>query len=412
MPRGSRFPPGFLWGASTASHQVEGNNRFNDWWEYEEAGKLPHRSGAACEQYQRYEQDFDLAASWGHNAHRLSLEWSRFEPDEGRWDSEAVAHYRRVLAALRARGIEPLLTLHHFSNPAWFARRGGWLRRDSADLFARFVDHVARMLDQPVRYWLTINEPTVYVLQGFGTGEWPPCRQGHWLEAARALRNLARAHVRAYQVLHARHPGAQVGFAHSAPVIEPCAHESPGDRAVAWIRDYILNEAFFRLIGATRPGGRRPLDFLGINYYTRNIVRRSGAGLGALVGHLCTADHHVRGPMSTMGWEVYPQGLVSTLERFSRLGLPLMITENGVATEDETLRGAFLLQHIDAAAEALSRGVNLIGYCYWSLIDNYEWAFGTTAKFGLAAVDFSSQARRARPCADSYARICRENRLP
>jgi beta-glucosidase len=406
-----QFPRHFLWGASTASHQVEGGNTWNYWWEYEQSGKVPYASGVACRHYELFESDFDLARSWGHNAHRFSIEWSRLQPSEDRWSDEAVAHYRQVIRALRKRGLEPIVTLHHFTNPAWFTRRGGWLCGDSPKLFARYVERAVRELGEPVRFWLTINEPTVYVMQGFSTGEWPPCMKSSWICAWRALRRLARAHVEAYDVLHGMHRDVMVGFAHSAPVIQPCNPNSRIDRLVAATRDFILNELFFRLIGSWSSRGRRicpALDYIGINYYTRNIVRRSGLGVGALVGRVCPIDHHDRGPLSTLGWEVYPQGLVSTLQRFSRYGLPLLVTENGIATEDEALRREFLLQHVAAAARAIESGVNLLGYLYWSLIDNFEWAAGTAAKFGLAAVDYQTQERRARPCVDDFIRICRE----
>jgi beta-glucosidase len=411
--RAVQFPAGFLWGAATSSHQVEGGNRWNDWWEYEEQGRVPYRSGEACDHYRLFERDFDLARSWGHNAHRLSLEWSRLEPAEGEWNGESFEHYRRVLQALTDRGLEPVVTLHHFTNPAWFTRRGGWARRDSPRLFSRYVDRVARELGASVTYWLTVNEPTVYVMQGFVTGEWPPCRKNAWLDAGLVLRHLARAHVDAFRLLHHCCPRALVGFAHSAPMIEPCRPARIPDRIAAAARDFILNREFFRLIGS-RPDPVRPinraLDFIGVNYYTRNIVR-AGSGLGALVGRQCGADHHDLGPLSTMGWEMYPQGLGATLDRFSEYGLPLLVTENGIATEDEDLRRRFLVQHVTAAGDALARGVNLIGYLYWSLIDNFEWAVGTDAKFGLAAVDFRAQERRPRPCAEDFATICRTNRL-
>ncbi len=410
LPRVHQFPPGFLWGASTSSHQVEGNNRWNDWWEYEQRGQLPHASGDACRQYEIFEEDFELARSWGHNAHRFSIEWSRLEPEEGQWNADARDHYRRVIHALTRRGLEPVMTLHHFTSPAWFARRGGWSRRDSPALFARYVEYVARELGAGVRYWLTINEPTVYVMQGFVTGEWPPCLKGAWTHAGWTMRHLAQAHVEAYRALHRALAGIHVGFAHSAPVIQACNPARRLDRMVASVRDFVLNDAFFRLIGA-RPGADRPgaLDFIGINYYTRNIVR-AGAGLGAFVGRQCGSDHHPFGPVSTMGWEVYPDGMTATLERYSSYGVPLMITENGIATEDEALRRRFLLQHVAAAGEAIRKGVNLVGYLHWSLIDNFEWAHGTAPKFGLAAVDYATQARHARPCVADFERICRENR--
>jgi beta-glucosidase len=409
------FPVNFLWGASTSSHQVEGNNRASDWWEYEQSERLPYKSGEACRHYQLFEQDFDLARSWGHNAHRLSIEWSRIEPSAGYWDADATAHYGEVMRALRARGLEPIITLHHFTNPAWFTRGGGWLRRDSARLFARYVEYVGKNLGAGVKYWITINEPTVYVLQGYINGEWPPCAQSSWYKAALAFRNMARAHVAAYRALHRQCHDVLVGFAHNAPQIDPCDGLRKRDRLATALRDWILNRSFLYLVGALPPREEHPprsLDFLGVNYYTRTIIRSSGWGLGAFLGRTCRLPHHCdRGPTSATGWEVYPAGLGCVLQRFSALGVPLLITENGIATDDECLRREFIMRHLESLAEALTKGVNVIGYFYWSLMDNFEWSLGTAARFGLAAVDFNSQQRLPRPCVEDFSRVCRENRL-
>lgn len=409
------FPRGFLWGASTSSHQVEGDNRWSDWWEHEQSGRLPHVSGEACRHYERFEQDFEMAQSWGHNAHRFSIEWSRIEPSEGSWDADALEHYRGVICALRARGLEPVVTLHHFTNPAWFARRGGWLRRDSASLFARYADHVVRNLSCEVKYWLTINEPTDYVMQGYINGEWPPFFKSAWIKAAVVFRNLARAHVAAYGGLHRNRPDVMVGFAHNAPLIVACNNERRSDRLVAGLRDFVWNRTFLRLI-APRPRRLRQtvrnLDFIGLNYYKRTVVHSTGWGLGAVLGRTCElSHHHDQGPLSEIGWEVYPRGLKTVLEDFSRLGLPLLVTENGIATDDESLRGEFVAKHLQSLAEALDSGVNVIGYLYWSLIDNFEWALGTKPRFGLAAVDYSTQQRLPRPCVEDFSRVCRANKL-
>jgi len=410
-----KFPPGFLWGASTSSHQVEGDNRWNDWWEYEQAGRLPHKSGDACRHYERFEQDFDMARSWGHNAHRFSIEWSRIEPSEGTWNMDALAHYREVIRALRERGLEPVVTLHHFTNPAWFTRRGGWLRRDSATLFTRYAEHTVRNLGADVKYWLTINEPTVYVVQGYINGEWPPFLKLAWIKAAIVFRNLARAHIAAYRALHRNRPDTMVGFAHSASHNVPCNPRLRSDRMVARLRHLILNRAFFHLIGACPYNVRQTagnLDFIGVNYYTRTIVRSSGWGMGALIGKTCQIPrHHCRGPLSATGWEVYPPGLKSVLETLSWFGLPLFVTENGIATDDESLRRDFLVKHLQSLADALDSGVDVIGYLYWSLIDNFEWALGTRPRFGLAAVDYDTQQRLPRPCVEEVSRVCRENQL-
>jgi beta-glucosidase len=408
----SGFPRDFLWGSATAAHQVEGDNRASDWWEYEQQGRLPYRSGEACRHYARFERDFDLARDLGQNAHRCSIEWSRIEPAEGQWDDDALAHYREVIAALRARGIEPVVTLHHFTNPAWFLRRGGWARRDSVALFSRYVERVSAALGQSVTWWLTINEPTVYAMEAYVLGEWPPCRAGAWRAAVTVLRNLARAHVAAYRILHRHRPDARVSFAHSAPVIEPCRHDRLADRLAATTRDAMLNREFFRLIGAhPREGHAANLDFVGLNYYTRNVVRSAGLGLGRLVGRACHEPHHGNdGAPGTMGWEVYPRGLLLTLRRFSRYGLPLVITENGIATDDEALRGEYLRQHLACVEQAIGEGLPVAGYFYWSLMDNFEWAHGFAPHFGLAAVDRATQARTLRPAAGVYAEWIRAHR--
>jgi beta-glucosidase len=401
------FPEGFLWGAATSSHQVEGNNRWNDWWVLEQSGALPYRSGDACRHYELFEQDFDLARALGHNAHRFSLEWSRLEPEPGRWDDSAFEHYREVLEALRHRGLEPIVCLHHFTNPAWFARRGGWLAADSADLFVRYVEGVAERLDG-VRYWLTINEPTVYAKNAYVGGLWPPQRKGSWSSAARVLRNMARGHRAAYRALHRRHPGARVGFAHSIPWIEPCDPRRALDRMAARGRDLLLNRSFLTLIG-----GRGSLDFLGINYYTRTVVRWAPGGLKAVAGTECLdPSHGHRGVASDIGWEVYPPGLGHALASYADVGVPIMVSENGIATTDERLRSRFLRDHLTEVAGAIGRGVPILGYIHWTLMDNYEWSLGTAPRFGLLATDYDTQTRTPRPAALELAEIARANRLP
>lgn len=391
------FPPGFLWGASTASHQVEGGNRWNDWWPLEQSGRLPYRSGEACRQYELYEQDFDMARSWGHNAHRLSIEWSRIEPVAGEWSVNAVEHYVRVIQALRARGMEPVVTLHHFTNPEWFAQRGGWARRDSVRLFVRYVEFVAEHLAPYVRLWVSINEPTVYVKRAYLKGDWPPCKAKHRLEGAFVLINMYRAHHAARAVLRTKRRDAMVGIAHSAPYVEPCNPRSLLDRWAAFWRDFVLNRAATRLALGWRGRGA---DFIGLNYYNRQVARWRPRGMAAIFGVECIEDHHgAPRQFSALGWEIYPPGLARTLSRFARHGLPLMITENGIATQDEAQRSAFVATHLEQLGVALDAGANVLGYFYWSLIDNFEWTEGTGPRFGLAEVDFATQARHPRPAA-------------
>jgi beta-glucosidase len=403
------FPREFLWGAATASHQVEGGNCWNDWWEHEQAGRLPFRSDRSCGHYELFEQDFELARTLGHNCHRFSIEWSRIEPSPGAWDEGALGHYRDVVRALRARALEPVVTLHHFTNPAWFARAGGWKRAGSSREFARFVERVVAALGREVRYWITVNEPVVLAIQGYVNGKWPPLEHGAWLAAFRVLRNLARAHRAAREVIKRAFPEAQVGFAHNALPTFPCDPRRARDVFAARIWDYCRNGLFPRLLGLRRDAGDanlRRVDFIGINYYTRSFVSTRGVGLGALLGRACKRRHHAgEGAFSMMEWEVFPQGLKLVLERNAAYGVPLFVTENGIATDDDALRREFLERHLEVLGDSIRAGVRVLGYLYWSLMDNFEWAHGTHPRFGLAAVDYATLERVPRPSAEVLRRF-------
>ncbi len=306
-----------------------------------------------------------------------------------------------MIRALRARNIEPVVTLHHFTNPAWFSYGGGWLRRDAADLFTRYVSQVVTAVGSEVKFWITVNEPTVYVLQGYINGVWPPFESGKLLKATRALVSLAAAHRKAYRAIKTRLPDAMVGFAHHALPVEPCDAAKAMDRLAARMRGYVLNRIFFRLCGAA-------FDFVGLNYYTRLCVRSEGKGFGPLFGRACAMEHHPhQGAKSALGWEIYPRGLGIALAEFARLGVPLFVTENGIATDDDRERCAFLEGHLKQVAQAASGGIELLGYLHWSSMDNFEWHLGTGPKFGLAAVDPDSGLRKARPSAALFTRICR-----
>lgn len=409
MTAAFRFPEGFLWGSATAGHQVEGDNRHSDWWAYEMAGRLPFRSGEACRHLELYEQDLDLAAGLGLNAHRFSVEWSRIEPQPGHFDEAALEHYRRMVEAMRQRALEPVLTLHHFVAPAWFTERGGWLAPDAPRRFAGYVERVAEALGAEVRWWLTVNEPTVLTKHAYVTGDWPPLVRGDWGKSLRAMRAMAAAHRLAYDVIHRRRGDAMVGFAHSAPHVVAANPRSPADRLAARLRDLGLNHLLFSLIG--RPA-RRWLDFVGLNYYCRTVVRWAPRGRAILLGEDHTGERDgERRVFSDMGWEAWPTGLTRTLQAFARYGLPLMITENGIATQDEAVRRAYLADHLRALAEAIKGGTNVAGYMHWSLIDNYEWALGFGPRFGLFEVDYATQARHPRATAADYAAVARSNML-
>ncbi len=421
------FPPGFLWGSATSSHQVEGDNRLNDWWDWELAGKSAEPSGKACDSYVRYEEDFEIARSLNHNAHRFSIEWSRIEPEEGKWDEAALAHYRGLVRALRARGMEPVATLHHFTNPRWLAAKGDWDNPAVVPLFLRYCRKVVEALGEDVRYWITINEPMVFVYHGYVAKFWPPGKSSH-RSAYHATRHMAQAHCAVYDAIHAiygergwKHP--MVSVAHAMQVYEP-AHSNWRDRIAVALRRALNNRLFLKLVHHDASywparlfglGGRkRSLDFIGLNYYFREIITagKSPWTLLGFTGETCRSDdRYTAAEKSDLDWEIYPEGIHQVLMEFKPFGLSVLIIENGICTSNEDLRRRFIRDHLRQILRAIDDGVRVTGYHYWSLLDNFEWSFGFKPRFGLVHVDFSSQKRTVKESARYYAQICRENRL-
>jgi len=414
-------PKGFLWGAATSAHQVEGDNEANDWWAWERAGRVPQASGLACDHYRRFAADFDLAAELGHTAHRFSIEWSRIEPVKGRWNEPALLHYRDVVRALRDRGLEPIVTLHHYTNPQWVTDAGGWAKADVVDWFSRYVERVVKVLGKLVRYWVTINEPMVFVHMHFVEGTGPPGVK-NLRTALRVTEHLIRAHAISYKLLHDNSPAdppIHVSIAKYLPVFVPCRRWSPFDRGAAHLTDRIFNRAFLDAVTEGRwsvPGlgrwtvgeARQTLDYLGINFYRRHFIR-FGYAPQQWLGRTCELGHHAREvtEVTPMGWDVHPASFYFTLKRWSRLGLPMLVTENGTCLTDDARRWHFIASHLKALARAMRENVSIFGYLYWSLLDNFEWHHGFGPRFGLIDVDYGTQERRVRESARRYAALCR-----
>ncbi len=421
------FPKNFLWGSATSAHQVEGDNTRNDWWEWEETGHVPDRSGKACAHYERFEEDFKLAQSLHHNTHRFSIEWSRIEPEEGKWNENELLHYQKVLRALRAGGLEPVVTLHHFTNPLWLSRIGGWEHSAVVEYFSRYVRRIVDFLGEDIRYWVTLNEPLVYVYQGYIAGIWPPGLKS-FEKAMKVIRNQLLAHARAYQIIHtvSRHHNwrdPSVGFAKNIIRFYPCSSRSLADRLSTWLRHTFFNRIDLRALTTgnlfypgvfleKRPELAKTLDFIGVNYYTRDFVHFGGFSLPEIFGNVCSLEHHAStGPRNALGWEIYPQGLYEFLREFRRFHLPILITENGVCTERDEERWAYIRAHLLQVHRALSEGIEVWGYLYWSLLDNFEWAEGFKARFGLIEVDYKTQRRTVRESAKKFAEVCRTGEL-
>lgn len=420
------FPEGFLWGAATAAHQVEGGNANNDWWAFEQhPGAIwqGQRSSGACDWWANAERDFDLMAEMGHNTHRLSVEWSRIEPEEGRFDPKAVARYREMLSGLRSRGIEPMVTLFHFSSPLWLAAQGGWRNPAAVEHFRRFVGYTAEQLGDLVKLWCTINEPNVYAALGYLLGEHAPGERSLRLYF-RVLRHLLEAHAGAYRLIRAMDGQAQVGLVKNVAIFEPLDSKEGGAHKLAGLIDRLFNGVTLGAVQDGRigpplrllPGTSGPLvdsvDFVGVNYYSRHRVSlrsRNGDRLSVLglTPGAETSDAGRNGPYG----EVYPAGMYRVLKRIAGMGKPIYITENGLPDHDDDQRPRFLLSHLAAVQRAIAEGIDVRGYYHWTFTDNFEWAEAWALRFGLVALDPETQARSPRPSAQLYSSIIRENAI-
>ncbi len=405
----------FAWGVATSSHQVEGDQPGNDWTDWEDAGRIHDgtRSGAACEWWRgRAEEDLARAAELGVRAIRMSLEWSRIEPREGELDRSALDRYAAILARARSLGLEPFVTLHHFTLPRWVAADGGFASAQIVPRFARYATYVGAALGGHARFFATLNEPNVLAFMGYAGSAWPPGR-GSLAAGLAAMRHALVAHAEASRALRST-CGAAVGLVLNLPAFDRLRPDRRRDRAVARAQDWAFGGALL----ASLAGGRLvpPLgvalvaglagscDWLGLNYYGRYRVRFDARAASELFGRR-DAERTVHTAHNDWG-EVFPEGLTRQLLRLGALGVPLYVTENGLTTHDDAERARYLRAHVQAVRDAISRGADVRGYFVWSLVDNFEWAEGWSTPFGLFALDRASGARTARPSAAVYREIC------
>lgn len=402
-----QFPKDFLWGAATAAYQVEGGNVNSDWWPWEKrAGK--ENSGDACLHYDLYEQDFDLAKSLNHNTHRLSIEWSRIEQEEGKFSDKEIQHYIDVILALRARNIEPVVTLHHFTNPIWLSELGSWEKGQVVKYFKRYCDVVVRALAKHVHYWITINEPTIYLSHSFVLGWWPP-QKTSLLTGWAVERNMIKGHIEAYHVIHKIYhelslQAPAVSLSQHVSAVVSCSNDLKNKFAVH------LRNQFFNLRILDAVIRAKTMDFIGVNYYSRQLVHVKSWRFQNLISENCNQNHDLR-KKNFLGWDIYPEGLCQLLVMLKKYNLPIMITENGICTADDTERWDFLKEHLKSIHRAMEQGAPVMGYLYWSLLDNFEWAHGYSPRFGLIEMDYATQKRTVRESAKKYAEVCKTGML-
>ncbi len=405
-----RFPDGFLWGAATSAYQVEGMNTASDWWAWEQDEiKKPHpkvkdASGKACDHYNRFDGDFALAERLGHNAHRFSIEWARIQPHEGEWSMEAVAHYKEVFASLRAHHLEPFVTMYHFTLPQWIAERGGWLNPRIVEWFRSYAEFLMEHLGAEATFWATMNEPLAIVDSGFRRGVWAPGRASGWSATIRSFWNMRSAHRAAYEaarkIAKEKSLSVSIGVVHNLVVFEAYNKRNIADRICAAALNFIFVRAHLYLF-------LKPADFLGANFYfkTRSHfdIRRPQE---MLWGRTDETE-----PRSDMGWAIRPDGIAIVLRAARSVGVPIYITENGIADKDDSRRSDFIVKHLRYVHEAIAEGADVRGYFYWSLLDNFEWAWGFEPRFGLCEVDYSDFSRTPRKSAFVYEHIARNNAL-
>ncbi len=423
MPEATfNFPTGFLWGTATSSYQNEGNNTNSNWSIWENTpGKiiLDQKSGKACDWWSgKWKDDFNRAASTHQNAHRFSLEWSRIQPALDRWDESAIEHYRQMVQGLLERGITPIITLHHFSDPIWLAEMGGWENEKVIHLFREYVKKVVQSLSAFCSFWITINEPNVYAVEGFVEGAFPPGKTD--LSCAYSvLRNMVIAHAVAYEEIHNCQPSAKVGVATNYRCFYPEKPWNPLDRFLANLLDKNFNQSFNNVLNSgkfnfgfrkeTVPAARNTQDFIGLNYYTADMIQFNLLRYKDLF-------YEARIPPGTLLSENkfianFPKGISRAIDWARRFGKPIYITENGIEDSNDSLRPAYMVEHLHQIWKATNYLIPIKGYIYWTLVDNFEWERGWTQKFGLWGLDISTQRRIHRPSVDLYAKICQSNSL-
>lgn len=388
MKKEFKFPEGFLWGSAVSSYQVEGGIEGCHWSKNFSAGK-------ACDYYNQYEKYFDIAKELNQNVHRLSLEWSRIEPEEGKFDKEAIDHYKEMLKSLKKRNIKTMVTLWHFTLPQWLQEKGGWANKNVSKYFIKYVTFVVEDLKEYVDFWITINEPMIYVSQAYIIKRFPP-REKNLIRSVRVIYNFIVAHKKAYEIIKKIDPEKPTGMAENYSYTEPFNKNFLTKRLVL-LWDFVRNVMFLELTAKEQ-------DFIGVNYYFHERVRFRFKYPFVFV-------ENANKKTTDLGWEIYPKGLFKVVKKMKKYNKPVYITENGLADKNDKWRKEFIKQHLEWLHKAIEQGVDVRGYLYWSLLDNFEWVDGFSPRFGLVEMNFDTLETKIRPSAFEYAEICKNNKL-
>lgn len=405
------FPNSFLFGTATSAHQIEGNNVNSDWYYFEEIGRLPFKSGLACNHWNRMEEDVNLMKGFGYNAYRFSIEWARIFPNEDKIDREVIDKYKTLENLLLENDITPFATLHHFTLPKWFLDLGGFEKEENLKYWKKYVEIIPEILEN-TKNIMTINEPIVYVVASYLIGDWPPFKKSI-KSAFNVAKGLLEAHAYAYDYL--KDHGYSVGIVKNVPRFVPGSDKSRDKKARNRI-DFLFNWAFLSALfsGKLEFLGKKAdvtpsnADFIGLNYYNVFKVWHSWNPLKLYFRY---EDAGIS-KRTQMGWSVYPQGIYESLrdlhERYSK---PLYVSENGIATLDDEWRKEYIVRHLQYVHKALKEGIDVRGYFYWSLMDNFEWDKGFRPRFGLVEINYETFERIPRESAYLYGEIAKNKAI-
>jgi beta-glucosidase len=397
-----KFPKDFLWGSAVSAYQTEGGNSNADWWAWEQSLKRQNElkkqnknpqdymSLEACDFYNRYEEDFTLAEHLNQNSIRLGIEWSRIQPKEGVYDEKVLDHYEEMLKSAKFHKLKVFLTLHHYTNPIWFANKGGFLKKKNIPLFVEFAKKIVERYQDYVDFWVTINEPELYATQGYAMGVYPP-QMKSVIAPLIVVNNLIESHKQ-ISLFIKKFSGAPVSIAFNLLDFQP--HGIFGDLVVKFV-SYIANGYIMRRV-------INYCDYIGVNYYFHHHIGILGFRKKSHSDH----EHTDR------GWGIHPEGLERVLLNLKKFKKPLYILENGLADSRDALREKFIKSHLYYVHQAIQKGADVRGYLHWSLLDNFEWEEGFWPKFGLVEIERNDMLRRkVRYSAIKYAEICQNNYL-
>ena len=405
-----KLPEKLQLGVASAATQIEGGELNHSWNQWYHRGHIRDGSNPANanQHYKHFKEDIELMAGMGIKHYRLGLEWARIQPDKGAFDTAVLEHYQELINLLLLNQIEPLVTLHHFTNPMWFESLGGWSEKRNITYFLQYVDIVVRYFGESVTEYITINEPNVFAFNGYFDGSWPPGRKSIQ-DYVKVLNHMSYAHIRSYKLIHALHLDKQVkvSFAHHMRVFEPKNRNNPKDVSTTKFAHFAfqsaLSEMFilgkftapFSNIGKIPKG--RYVDFIAINYYSRSYIEGLHDGI------------RPHSPVNDLGWEIYPKGLLRVVrELYSIAPLPIYITENGTCDNVDAFRSKYIYDHLKVLTKT---PLPVMRYYHWCFVDNFEWLEGESARFGLVFNNYETQERTIKDSGHFYSRIIKDRKV-